>query len=81
MEHMTHNYMLGLATLVISFVILFYLPIGYFWVKAVQAKKRNQNKSWGLKESVEQEQNFYRQNLILLSQIKRIVGISTLWDV
>lgn len=44
MEHMTHNYMLGLATLVISFVILFYVPIGYFWVKAVQAKKRNQNK-------------------------------------
>ena len=42
MEHMTYNYLLGLATLVISFVVLFYLPIGYFWVKAAKAKKRNE---------------------------------------
>jgi preprotein translocase subunit YajC len=35
--------MLGLATLVISFVVLFYMPIVYFWVKANQAKKRKQN--------------------------------------
>jgi len=46
MLHMTHNYMLGLATLVISFVVLFYMPIAYFWVKANQNKKRKQNKSW-----------------------------------
>ncbi|ENU39506.1 hypothetical protein ABLT35_11740 [Acinetobacter johnsonii] len=45
MLHMTHNYMLGLATLVISFVVLFYMPIAYFWVKANQSKKRKQNKS------------------------------------
>ncbi|WP_162904012.1 hypothetical protein [Acinetobacter sp. WCHA55] len=45
MLHMTHNYMLGLATLVISFVVLFYMPIAYFWVKVNQAKKRKQNKS------------------------------------
>ena len=45
MLHMTQNYMLGLATLVISFVVLFYMPIVYFWVKANQTKKRKQNKS------------------------------------
>ncbi|WP_265733361.1 MULTISPECIES: hypothetical protein [unclassified Acinetobacter] len=43
MLHMTHNYMLGLAVLVVSFILTFYVPIAYFWVK--QGKKmRNQNK-------------------------------------
>ncbi|WP_417855673.1 hypothetical protein [Acinetobacter equi] len=43
MLHMTHNYMLGLAVLVISFVILFYVPIAYFCVHA-HKQQRNQNK-------------------------------------
>ena len=43
MQHMTHNYMLGLAALVISFLVLFYIPLGYIWVKA-REQKRNQNK-------------------------------------
>lgn len=34
METMTPNYMLGLAALVISFVVLFYVPIVYFCLKA-----------------------------------------------
>nr|WP_158651672.1 hypothetical protein [Acinetobacter sp. ACNIH1] len=42
MPHMTHNYMLGLAALLISFGITFYLPIAYFWLKVRQ--QRNQNK-------------------------------------
>ena len=45
MLHMTNNYMLGLTALVLSFVVLFYMPIAYFWVKVNQAKKRKQNKS------------------------------------
>ncbi|WOE30349.1 MULTISPECIES: hypothetical protein [unclassified Acinetobacter] len=44
MLHMTHNYMLGLAVLVISFAVLFYLPVGYFWIK-FHKQKRKQNKS------------------------------------
>lgn len=46
MPHMTHNYMLGLAALLISFGITFYLPIAYFWFKVRQQRK--QNKQWGL---------------------------------
>ena len=45
MPHMTHNYMLGLAALLISFGITFYLPIAYFWFKVRQQRK--QNKQWG----------------------------------
>ena len=44
MEPMTPNYMLGLAALVISFVVLFYVPIAYFWIK-FHKQQRNQNKS------------------------------------
>ncbi|MEX5287887.1 hypothetical protein [Acinetobacter towneri] len=44
MPHMTHNYMLGLAVLLISFVVLFYAPIAYFWLQAVK-QQRKQNKS------------------------------------
>ncbi len=36
MPHMTHNYMLGLAVLLASFVVLFYAPIAYFWVQAAR---------------------------------------------
>ncbi|WP_171264733.1 hypothetical protein [Acinetobacter sp. ANC 4558] len=54
MMHMTHNYMLGLAALVISFVVLFYVPIAYFWIK-VNKQQRNQNKSCGSKNSIEQK--------------------------
>ena len=43
MPHMTHNYMLGLVVLVISFFVLFYIPLGYIWIKA-REQKRNQNK-------------------------------------
>ena len=46
MEHMTRNYMLGLVVLVISFLVLFYIPLGYIWVKA-REQKRNQNKQCG----------------------------------
>ncbi|GAA5182423.1 hypothetical protein GCM10023345_08260 [Acinetobacter kookii] len=42
MLHMTHNYLLGLIALVVSFCFTFYVPIGYFWFKARQ--QRNQNK-------------------------------------
>jgi hypothetical protein len=42
MHHMTHNYMLGLIALVVSFVVLFYFPIAYLWFKNHQ--QRNQNK-------------------------------------
>ncbi len=42
MLHMTHNYMLGLAALVISFVFFFYMPIAYFWVK--QQTKQSESK-------------------------------------
>ncbi|ENW28908.1 MULTISPECIES: hypothetical protein [Acinetobacter] len=41
MPHMTHNYMLGLAALLISFGITFYLPIAYFWLKVCQQRKQN----------------------------------------
>ena len=44
MEPMTPNYMLGLAALIISFAVLFYVPIAYFLVK-VRQQKRKQNKS------------------------------------
>ncbi len=44
MPHMTHNYTLGLAVLLVSFVVLFYAPIAYFWVQSVK-QKRKQNKS------------------------------------
>ena len=43
METMTSNYMLGLAALIISFVVLFYVPTAYFFIK-VRREKRNQNK-------------------------------------
>ena len=48
MPHMTHNYMLGLAALLISFGITFYLPIAYFWLKVRQQRK--QNKQFSLDE-------------------------------
>jgi len=41
MPDMTHNYMLGLAALLISFGITFYLPIAYFWLKVRQQRKQN----------------------------------------
>ncbi|WP_347454188.1 hypothetical protein [Acinetobacter thermotolerans] len=41
MPPMTHNYMLGLVALVVSFVLTFYLPIAYFWMKAHKARKQN----------------------------------------
>ena len=43
MDPITPNYMLGLAALVISFAVLFYVPVAYFWLKSTKAK-RNQNK-------------------------------------
>ena len=42
MPHMTHNYMLGLAVLVFSF-IFFYVPMVYAFIK-IRAQQRNQNK-------------------------------------
>jgi heme/copper-type cytochrome/quinol oxidase subunit 2 len=42
MEHMTHNYVLGLIALVVSFIVLFYVPLTYFIIKF--RKQRNQNK-------------------------------------
>ena len=39
METMTPNYMLGLAALVISFAILFYVPLAYFIVKSRKINK------------------------------------------
>ena len=42
MLHMTHNYMLGLAVLVFSFVF-FYVPMVYAFV-AIRHQKRKQNK-------------------------------------
>ena len=44
MEPMTPNYMLGLAALVISFAVLFYVPIAYFWIQSRKQYKRKQNK-------------------------------------
>ncbi|ENV12890.1 MULTISPECIES: hypothetical protein [Acinetobacter] len=41
MPHMTHNYLLGLVALVVSFVLTFYLPIAYFWLKAHKSRKQN----------------------------------------
>ena len=43
MPHMTHNYMLGLVALLLSFAITFYAPIAYFWYK-VRQQQRKQNK-------------------------------------
>jgi hypothetical protein len=43
MLHMTHNYMLGLAVLVISFIVCCYVPLTYAFVK-VRAQQRKQNK-------------------------------------
>ena len=43
MEHMTHNYVLGLIALVVSFVVLFYVPIAYLCFQA-HKQQRNQNK-------------------------------------
>ncbi len=42
MHHMTHNYMLGLIVLVASFIVLFYVPIGYacFKLRAQQSKQK-----------------------------------------
>ncbi|MCJ8162862.1 preprotein translocase subunit YajC [Acinetobacter zhairhuonensis] len=42
MLHMTHNYMLGLAVLVCSF-IFFYVPMVYAFV-AIRNQQRKQNK-------------------------------------
>lgn len=42
MLHMTHNYMLGLAVLVFSFVF-FYVPMVYAFL-AIRHQKRKQNK-------------------------------------
>ncbi|MHA3891042.1 preprotein translocase subunit YajC [Acinetobacter sp. GXMZU3951] len=42
MLHMTHNYMLGLAVLVFSFVF-FYVPMVYAFV-AIRHQQRKQNK-------------------------------------
>ena len=39
MEPMTHNYMLGLAALMISFVVLFYIPVAYFFIQLRKQKK------------------------------------------
>lgn len=41
MPHMTHNYMLGLAVLVLAF-IFFYSPMIYAFLRI--RKQRNQNK-------------------------------------
>lgn len=43
MPHMTHNYMLGLIVLVLSFLFCFYVPVTYAWYK-IRQQKRNQNK-------------------------------------
>ena len=43
MLNMTHNYMLGLITLVVSFIVCFYLPITYAWFK-IRKQQRKQNK-------------------------------------
>ena len=43
MLHMTHNYMLGLAVLVSSFIVCFYVTLTYAFVK-VRAQQRKQNK-------------------------------------
>ena len=43
MMHMTHNYMLGLIVLVVSFIVCFYLPVTYAWIK-IRKQQRNQNK-------------------------------------
>ncbi|HEX5380849.1 preprotein translocase subunit YajC [Acinetobacter tibetensis] len=42
MFHMTHNYLLGLAVLVFSFVF-FYVPMVYAFV-AIRNQQRKQNK-------------------------------------
>lgn len=42
MLHMTHNYMLGLAVLVFSFVF-FYMPMVYAFV-TIRNQQRKQNK-------------------------------------
>jgi hypothetical protein len=40
MEPITPNYMLGLAALIISFVVLFYVPLAYFLVKVRKQKNK-----------------------------------------
>ena len=42
MESMTPNYMLGLAALIISFAVLFYVPVAYFLIQH-RKQKRQQN--------------------------------------
>lgn len=43
MIHMSHNYMLGLAVLIVAF-IFFYLPMVYAFL-AIRKQQRKQNKS------------------------------------
>ena len=43
MLHMTHNYLLGMIALVVSFIICLYMPLAYAWVK-IREQQRNQNK-------------------------------------
>ena len=40
MEPMTPNYMLGLAALIISFAILFYVPVAYFLIQLRKKKRK-----------------------------------------
>ena len=42
MQHMTHNYMLGLAVLIFAF-IFFYVPMVYAFL-AIRKQQRKQNK-------------------------------------
>ena len=44
MPDMTHNYMLGLIALVVSFIVCFYLPLTYAWITIRKQNKRKQNK-------------------------------------
>lgn len=43
MLHMTHNYMLGLVVLVLSFIV-FYIPMVYAFVAIRNQQQRKQNK-------------------------------------
>ena len=47
MPHMTHNYMLGLVVLVISFLVCFYIPLAIAWI-TIRKQQRKQNKQCGL---------------------------------
>ena len=42
MQHMTHNYMLGLAVLILAFIV-FYVPMVYAFL-AIRKQQRMQNK-------------------------------------